>query len=71
MDHKLSIHVRNFNDRIRVMNQTQSATLVMTAQDARNLHADIFALLSHITELSERPDVTTGAVEITMDGGGF
>jgi hypothetical protein len=53
------------------MNQTQSATVVMTAQDARNLHADIFALLSHVAELSERPDVTTGPVEITMDGGGF
>jgi len=71
MDHKLSIHVRNFNDRIRVMNQTQSTTLVMTAQDARNLHADIFALLSHITELSERPATIDSPVEINMDGGGF
>jgi hypothetical protein len=53
------------------MNQTQSTTLVMTAQDARNLHADIFALLSHITELSERPATIDSPVEINMDGGGF
>ena len=73
MDHKLSIHVKNFNDRIRIMNQSQSPTLVMTAQDARNLHADIFAILAQFAELSEKLQntPTDEIVQISMDGGGF
>lgn len=71
MEHKLSIHVRTFNDRVRVMNQSQSSNLVLTAQDARNLHADIFALLAQIAELSEQPAVTQEITQISMDGGGF
>jgi hypothetical protein len=69
---KLSIHVRNFNDKVRVMNQTQGKQLILTVQEARNLHADIFALLTHIAELSnsgiEEPNVVT---QISMNGGTF
>lgn len=73
MDHKLSIHVKNFNDRVRVMNSSQSPTLVMTAQDARNLHADIFAILAQFAELSEKLQSSpeNEVVQINMDGGGF
>jgi hypothetical protein len=68
----LSIHVRNFNEKVRIMNQSQRKELVLSAQDARNLHADIFALLTHIAELSEQPKIEIPAVtQISMDGGGF
>jgi len=68
----LSIHVRNFNEKVRIMNQSQRKELVLSAQDARNLHADIFALLAHIAELSEQPKIETPAItQISMDGGGF
>jgi hypothetical protein len=68
----LSIHVRNFNEKVRIMNQSQRKELVLSAQDARNLHADIFALLAHIAELSEQPKTETPAfAQINMDGGGF
>ena len=68
----LSIHVRNFNEKVRIMNQSQRKELVLSAQDARNLHADIFALLAHITELSKQPKIETPAIaQISMDGGGF
>ena len=68
----LSIHVRNFNEKVRIMNQSQRKDLVLSAQDARNLHADIFALLTHIAELSEQPRTETSTVtSISMDGGGF
>jgi hypothetical protein len=68
----LSIHVRNFNEKVRIMNQSQRKELVLSAQDARNLHADIFALLTHIAELSEQPRIETPAIaQISMDGGGF
>lgn len=71
MDNKLSLHVKMFNDKVRVMNQTQAKQLILSAQEARNLHSDIFAILTQVTELSNKPQVTDEVVEITMDGGGF
>ena len=69
---KLSIHVRNFNDKVRVMNQTQSKQLTLSALEARNLHADIFALLTQIAELSDRPEPESAVVtQISMNGGTF
>ena len=68
---KLSLHVRMFNDKVRVMNQTQSKQLMLSAVEARNLHADIFALLSQITELSARPVEAPTITQIGMDGGKF
>ena len=68
----LSIHVRSFNEKVRIMNQTQKRELILSAQEARNLHSDIFALLSQIAELSEKPQESINTVtQINMDGGGF
>lgn len=69
---ELSIHIKNFNDRVKAMNQTHSRELTLSAQDARSLHADIFAVLAHVTELSAKAN--TGGneiVQISVDGGGF
>jgi len=65
----LSLAIRAFNEKIKVLNQTNSKQLVLSADDARNLHTDIFALLSNIAEL--RSSGTSDAVQINMDGGGF
>lgn len=68
----LSIYVKMFNDRVKVMNQSNSANLTLTAQDARNLHADIFALLACIAELEGKLQVNSEeTLQVTMDGGGF
>jgi hypothetical protein len=68
----ISIHIKNFNDKVKVMNQTQSRDITLNAQEARNLHSEIFALLAHIAELSNKLQVTPeDTIEITMDGGGF
>jgi hypothetical protein len=71
MEDKLSIHVRTFNEKVRIMNQTQKKDLILTAPEARNLHADIFALLAQLAELTEQPKNTGGVSQISMDGGGF
>lgn len=68
---KLSLHVRMFNDKVRVMNQTQSKQLMLSAVEARNLHADIFSLLTHIAELSDRPKPEPTVTQVGMDGGKF
>ena len=44
---KLSLAVKNFNERVKVMNQTGGKQLSLSAEEARSLHADIFNLLAN------------------------
>jgi hypothetical protein len=65
-----TIHLKNFNDRVKAMSQTNSRELTMSAQDARNLQADIFNLMTLVVDLSavsKQNDV----LEIDLDGGNF
>jgi len=71
MSKKLSYHVTTFSDKIRIMNQANSKSLTMTADEARNLHLDIFALLAKITELQTSSKSSIDTVEIKVDGGSF
>jgi hypothetical protein len=52
------------------MNQTGSKQLALSAEEARNLHADIFNLLANIAELQAGPQQVTQA-PAGLDGGGF
>jgi hypothetical protein len=68
----LSIHVKMFNDKVKVMNQSGAKELSLSATDARNLHSDIFAILALVADLNGKLQVNSeAAVEISMDGGGF
>ena len=69
MDNNAGLQVQMFNDRVRAMNQTQRRELTLTAQEARNLHAEIFDMLARIAALTERPESDT--VSVVMDGGRF
>lgn len=75
MENNLTLHLKMFNDKIKVMNQSNSKTLVLSATEARNLHSDIFDLLNHCATLSQNssanPDDDNTVVQINMDGGGF
>lgn len=71
---KLSLHVQMFNDKVRAMNQTNSRDLVLSAQEARNLHSDIFNLLAKLAELeTNKPAVQldTRNNSSNFDGGSF
>ena len=57
-----------FNDRVRAMNQSSGKILTLNAQEARNLHAEIYDLMATNVNLNR---TTTNAVTVTMDGGGF
>lgn len=67
---KLSLAIKNFNERVKIMNQTGGKQLALSAEEARNLHADIFNLLANMAELQ-----TTSSSVLTaptsLDGGGF
>ena len=67
---KLSLAIKNFNERVKVMNQTGSKQLALSAEEARNLHADIFNLLATIAELQNTPEIITPTA-VGLDGGGF
>ena len=69
---QLSIAIRNFNDRVKQMNQTNSRQISLNADEARNLHSDIFNLLANLAELQAYPDVTVEEQDnVSLDGGGF
>ena len=67
---KLSLAIKNFNERVKVMNQTGSKQLSLSADEARNLHADIFNLLANIAELQIQPE-SAQTTTVSFDGGSF
>jgi hypothetical protein len=73
MEQQLSLHLRTFNNRVKVMNQTNAKDLSLSAADARQLQADIFDLLTQIAELTAIKKAADQSAEISieMDGGGF
>ena len=73
MEHQLSLHLKNFNDRIKVMNQTNGKELTLSASEARQLQSDLFDLLNKINNLTEikKEQESADVVNIEMDGGGF
>ena len=74
MENNLSLHLKMFNDKVKVMNQTNSKQLVMTAQEAQSLLADIFDLMNHCTALSKQVSALQQdeqVIQIAVDGGGF
>jgi hypothetical protein len=66
----ITIAIRTFNDRVKAMNQTNAKQLVLSAQEARNLHNDIYALMANIAELSTSAPKEE-IIQISVDGGGF
>lgn len=74
MENNLSLHLKMFNDKIKIMNHSGAKTLVLSANEARNLHADLFDLLNHCATLSQTVDARASnntSIDISMDGGGF
>lgn len=73
MEPNLTLHLKMFNDKVKLMNQTNSKDLILSANEARNLHSDLFDLLNHCATLSQQSN-TNGPNEVItlgMDGGGF
>jgi hypothetical protein len=71
MDNNVSVHVRMFNDRVRAMNQSNGKILTLNAQEARNLHAEIYELMATVSGLSKNTENSIVKTGISMDGGGF
>ena len=73
MENNLTIHLKMFNDKVKLMNQMNSKDLTLSANEARNLHSDLFDLMNHCATLSQRLENTgpNEVITVGMDGGGF
>jgi hypothetical protein len=70
MENKVSLHLRNFNDKVKLMNQTGKQNLVLSAHEARSLQSDIFDLLNQVASLSKQTNNTNqNSNDVRMDGG--
>ena len=73
-NNNLTISIKRFNDKLKIMNQSGARDLTLTAQEARGLHSDIFELMSMITTLSasigSNPEPEK-IVQVSMSGGTF
>jgi hypothetical protein len=67
----MSLHVEAFSDKVRTMNQTNSKNLTLSAAEARNLHTEIFTLLSKIAEIGMVKESFVQPSTYELDGGSF
>jgi|688.fasta_scaffold729333_2 hypothetical protein len=71
---KISLSIKTFNERVKLMNQTGSKQISLTAQEARNLHNDIFNLLANLAELQTNLEIINSSSQgtsLNFDGGSF
>lgn len=66
----LSYHINKFNDKVRVLNQSNGKQLILTQQEARDLQADIYSLLEIIAHHANNVSVEAPS-SISVDGGKF
>jgi hypothetical protein len=70
-ENNLPFHIRLFNDKVKVLNQSNGKLLTLNPHEARSLHAEIYDLMATIAELSKPGANTNDTVNINMDGGTF
>jgi hypothetical protein len=72
LEQQLSLHLKNFNNKVKVMNQTNSKDLTLTALEARNIQAEMFDLLTQIADLSKiKKESANEVITVNLNGGKF
>jgi hypothetical protein len=64
------LQIRMFNDKVRAMTQANARVLTLNAEEARNLHAEIYNLLALAVE-NLKAGTDQEEVVVKMDGGRF
>ena len=69
----MTIHLQKFIDRVRAQEARGARDLIMTINEARDLHADITRLLLALQNLQEQhtKTATTDVIRVEMQGGEF
>lgn len=65
------LQIRMFNDKVRAMTQANAKVLTLNAEEARNLHAEIYNLLALAVQNLKADTAQEEAVVVKMDGGRF
>lgn len=66
------IHLKQFIDKMTVVESRQNKDVVLPINDARGLRDDILRLLAELHELSKKQPSTNGEViQIEVKGGSF
>jgi len=72
LEQQLSLHLKNFNNKVKVMNQTNSKELTLTALEARNIQAEMFDLLTQIADLIKvKKETANEVITVNLNGGKF
>lgn len=73
MENNLSLHLKQFNDKVKVMNQSNSKQLILSAQEARDIQAELFEILNFLAVLARKQTTsdTDTDISVKMDGGVF
>lgn len=60
-----------FVEKVRVLNQSQNKSLILTATEARNLESDIMLLLTTVVDLQAERLKQNQKIEIELNGPNF
>lgn len=60
-----------FVEKVRVLNQSQNKSLILTATEARNLESDIMLLLTTVVDLQAERLKQNQKIEIEINGPNF
>lgn len=74
MDNNFTLHIKKFNDKVRLLNNGGQKQIILSAQEARSLHADIQDLLAYCTALNKQLSSNTKSdqvINLSIDGGQF
>lgn len=71
MPKSLTPSLSKFCEKVRVMNQTQSKNLTLTAAEARNVESDIMDLLLYVNDMQARLLERADTVQIEIASPGF
>ena len=69
----MTIHLQKFVDRVRGQEARGARDLIMTINEARDLHADITRLLLTLQSLQEHKTITATeeTIKVEIQGGSF
>lgn len=67
----MSLHIQRFLDRIRTAESRRQGDIIMTLQEARDLHTDITRLLMRLEERSVAPPAQPEVIEVEVRGRPF
>lgn len=67
----MTLHINRFVDRIKAAESRQQRDIILSINEARDLHADITKLLLVLQTQQETAPVSAEVITVNMDGGNF